>query len=140
MAILTQADYPAIRAALDSKLNDQQLPDSIVELPIYRAAADQDVLDRDPQAESRTGSGADRIRRAAIFFCAARLAPVVVRITSITIQAHDLNYAKPVFDPEKRAAELRQMAEEEIAAVVAPAETTPARPTMFTTASGRRGL
>jgi len=139
MAILSSDEYPAIRAVLDTDLNDKNLYDSTIALDIYQGAADQDVLDLDPDAESRTGTDAERILRAAIYFCAARLAPAVVRITSLSIQARDLSYSKPVFDPEKRAAELRSMAEEEINEVLHPTDTSYSMPTMFARAEGKRG-
>jgi hypothetical protein len=139
VAILDPADYPAIRAVLDTDLNETNLEDTIIALPIYHGAAEQDVLDLDADAETRTGDAGDRIKRAAIYFCAARLTPAVVRITSLSIQARDLNYSKPVFDPEQRAAELRAMAAEEIAAILEPATEAPNRPTMFTVARGYRG-
>lgn len=136
MAILTTADYPAIRAALDVDLTESKLPNRTIDLPIYRDAADQDVLAVIADAESQTGENANRVKRAAIFFCAARLAPVVVRLTSLTVQARDLSYSKPVFDPEKRAAELRQLAVEELADI---SSASPTRPTFFSVATGTRG-
>jgi len=139
LTILSSDEYPAIRAAIDTELDTATLPDTIIALDIYAGAADQDVYARDPAADSRTGEDANRILRAAIYFCAARLCPVVVRVTSINVSARDLNYSRPAFDPEKRSAELRQMAEEELAEVLEPDEETPLRPTMFNTASGTRG-
>lgn len=136
MAILTTADYPAIRAALDVDLTETKLPNRIIDLPIYRDAADQDVISILPDAETRTGEAANKVQRAAIFFCAARLAPVVVRLTSLTVQARDLSYSKPVFDPEKRAAELRQLAVEELADI---SSGSPTRPPFFSVATGTRG-
>jgi hypothetical protein len=137
-------DYPAVLAALDSRLTggDGQgdVPDSLLDLPIYAPAAIQDVLDRYPTAASELDvTKQQRITRAAIYFCAARLAPAVVRLTSLTVTTRDLAYSREVFDPEKRAAELRQMAEEELSEVLDPEEVTPNRPTMFTVARGYRG-
>ncbi len=139
MAILTSAEYPAIRAALDTDLTADTLPDEIISLSIYAGAADNDVLKRDPDAESRTGSEATRITNAAIYYCAARLAPAVVRITSLSINTRDLSYQKPTWDPAEKAAELRALADAEIDAVLEPDATVPARPTLFGRAAGRRG-
>lgn len=112
--ILSTTEYPAIRAALDLNLTSNDLPDATIGLNIYKLAAEQDVLDLDPDAETRIGTDGERVLRAAIYFCAARLAPVVVQIASISIQTRDLNYSSPPFDPIKRAAELREMANDEI--------------------------
>jgi hypothetical protein len=140
MSIITSADYPEVRAALDTELNVQVLPDAIIAQSIYHGAAEQDVLDLDPNAESRTDeTEIAREKRACIYFCAARLAAAIIRITSISVQARDISYSKPTFDPEQRAAELKAMAEEEIAAILTPSETSPQRPTMFAVASGYRG-
>jgi len=139
VAILSSTDYPAIRAAIDTELDSSTLSDSVIALNIYSGAADQDVYARDPDADTRTGEDGNRIKRAAVYFCAARLCPVVVRVTSINVNARDLNYARPVFDPDERAADLLQMAEEELEAILTPDEETPGRPTMFTYAPGTRG-
>lgn len=111
---LSSTEYPAVRAVLDVDLNTQNLPDTTIALDIYEGAANQDVLDRDPAAASRTGTDGERVLRAAIYFCAARLTGAVVRLTSISIQARDLTYAKQTFDPTERAEELRDLANDEL--------------------------
>ncbi len=131
MAILTSADYPAIRAALDTSLTDKLLPDDTIAMDIYAPAADQDVLDRDPDAETRTGTEAERVQRAAVYFCAARLAPAVIRITSLSVQTRDISYQRPQFEPEERAEALRALAEAELAAVLTPSTPAATRPTLF---------
>lgn len=141
--ILTTAEYPAVLAALDSKLTGGEgkgdIPDSILDQPIYAPVAIQDVLKRHPTAASETDPDRQAaVTRAAIYFCAARLAPAAVRITSLNIQTRDQSYTRQVYDPTKRAAELVQMAEDELAEILTPTE-TPARPRMFTVAPGYRG-
>lgn len=140
MSILSSTEYPAIRAALDTELDSNSLPDATIALNIYQAAADQDVIDRDPDAESRTGTEAARILRAAIYFCAARLTSAVIRITSLSIQARDMNFSKQTFKPEEKAAELRKLAEIELGEVLTPTDTSPNMPIMFAVATGRRGF
>lgn len=82
MAILTTADYPAIRAALDTTLDDTLLPDATIALDPYHWAAEREVLRRDPDAESRTGDDAKRVKLAAVYYAAANLAPAIPRITA----------------------------------------------------------
>lgn len=142
--ILTSAEYPAVLSALDSRLTggpDQgDVPDSLLDQTIYAPAAIQDVLKRHPTAAAELiETKQARITRAAIYFCAARLAPAVVRLTSVTVQTRDLAFSRETFDPTKRAAELRQMAEEELAEVLEPDEATPNRSRTFTVARGYRG-
>lgn len=144
--ILTTAEYPAIRAALDTQLTEANLPDSTLDLPIYVDAAVHDVRQAyeaagsaDDPADEADADNQAKISRAAIYFCAARLAPAVVRITSVQIATRDGSYSRQTFDPEKRAAELQAMAAAELAPILEPSETTPNRPVMFALARGYRG-
>jgi hypothetical protein len=138
--ILDSTSYPAVRAALDVALLESNLPDATIGLDIYEEAAIQDVVNIYPTAAAETvAANQTRITRAAIYFCAARLAPAVVRITSLNVATRDMSYSRQTFDPDERAAELRALAEAELAAILEPAEETPSRPTMFTVASGTRG-
>jgi len=139
VAILDSDDYLAIRAAIDIDLDSSKLPDATIALDIFSGQADREVYERDPDADDRTGDDAKRIKAAAIYFCAALLCPVVVRLTSLTTQTRDVSYSRPAFDYAERAAELRAMAEAEIDEVLTPTEEAPGRPTMFDTAAGTRG-
>lgn len=112
--LLPMANYPAVRAALDLGLSTHDLPDATIELPIYKGAAERDVKAIDPDAESRTGDELEKAQNAAIYFCAARLAPSVVRLTSLSVQTRDVSYQKQTFDPEEKAAELIRRAKEEM--------------------------
>jgi hypothetical protein len=138
--ILTSTEYPAILATLDTKLTDADIPDSLLDQTIYKAAAIQDVVDIYPAAASETVvANQVRITRAAIYFCAARLAPAAIRITSLNVSTRDMSFSRQVFDPVKRAAELRAMAQDELAEILTPSDETPSMPTMFTVARGYRG-
>lgn len=139
MAILTSADWPAVRAALDTELDTNNLTDPVIALNIYSGAADQDVLKLDPDAESRIGDDGDRIKRAAVFFCAARLTSVVFQPTSVSALTRDLRYQRQVAKAEKRANELRGMAVEEINEVLVPGGLATSMPRMFSAVSGTRG-
>lgn len=139
MAILSSAEYPAIRAALDVGLNAQQLPDATIGQDIFVGAAEAELLRRVPDAASKTGDDLKRVKRALVWLTAALLAPSVVRITSLSVQTRDLSYSRQTFDPDEKAAELRSRAESEIAMLLTPNEATPSRPTMFTVAAGYRG-
>ena len=145
-AILATTDYPAIRAVLDTSLTEANLPDATISLTVYKDQAIQDVYDAyaaagsadDPEGEADADNQA-RITRAAIKYCAARLAPAVVRITSVSVATRDATYSRQTFDPEKRAAELRAEAAAELAPILEPDDDTPAMPTMFTVGRGYRG-
>jgi hypothetical protein len=139
MAILTPGDYPQVRAAIDAELQESGLPDQIIGMDIYSGRADARVLQLDPDAETRTGTDRDHVRRAAIFFCAAYLVPRVVRATSVNTQTRDLSIQKNLYDPDKLMADLEAAANDEIAQVLTPEDTTPNRFTMFARSSGTRG-
>jgi len=138
MALLSAADYPAIRAAIDVSLTARVLPDSVIGLPIYVDAAEAEVLARDPLAESRTGAALQHVTNAAVLLTAALLAPALPGYTAEDFSEY--SYQRKT-DWATRAAELRKRAEAELAAVLEPENpTTASKPTMFTTAPGTRGL
>lgn len=138
MALLTTADYPAIRAALDVSLTARDLPDSVIGLAIYVGAAEAEVLVRDPVAASRIGAEKQHLVNAAVFLTAAYLAPALPALTKERFAEY--SYEQEV-DWLARAADLRRRFEAELAAVLAPNDAaTYSRPTMFTTAAGTRGL
>lgn len=138
MPILTTADYPAIRAALDVGLNEAQLTNATIGQDIFVGAAESELLRRVPDAASKVGEDLKRVKRALVYLTAALLAHSVVRVTSMSIQTRDLSYSKQTFDPDEKAAELRGRAEVEIAALVSPNTTTPEMPRMFTLAGAYR--
>lgn len=138
--LIGTAEYPDIRGALDSTLNEAELSNTIIGQSIHIGAAIDEVIARYPTAESETDAAkVKRLKRAAILITAARLAPVVARITALTITKSDTNFSKQVFDPTKRATELRALAEIEFAALLEPSASPASRPTMFSLATGRRG-
>ena len=137
MSLLDAADFPAIRAALDVSLKAQTLPDATIALPIYQGAAEAEVLARDPLAESRAGAALQRVVNAAIFLTAAYLAPAMPALTAETIGKY--SYERKT-DWAARAADLRQRADVELAAVLTPdVARSPRPPSLFAVARGRRG-
>jgi len=140
MPILTTADYPAVRAALDSQLTATDLPNSMIAEPIFAPAAEAELLARVPTAASMTGENAARVKRALIRLTAALLAPSVVRVTSMSIQTRDLSYSRQTFDPVKKAADLRAAAETELGPLLVISAAEPVGPfPAFTLARGNRG-
>jgi hypothetical protein len=137
VALLTTAEYPAIRAAIDVSLDSAALPDATIALGIYAGAAELDVISRDPLALSRTGAELAHVTNAAIYFCAARLIVALPQILRETFADH--SYERGQTDIAQRAGELRALATAEIETVISPTDTTPAMPTMFTVGTGDRG-
>ena len=136
MALLTSANWPEVRAALDVSLTTRQLPDAVIAYDLYSGRAMRRVLEQAPTAESMTGDSLLRCKNAAIFYTAAFLAPAIPNITRKNIGDVDQSFD---IDWEARAATLLAAAAAELAEVLTPSETAPAMPRMFAVASGYRG-
>lgn len=135
--LLTSADYPAIRAALDISLDATDLPDSLIDLDQFVGKGVREVLQRDSLAESRSGTELLRARNAAIFFTAALLAPSVPAITSESEGTYRVN--REAWDGQRRQRELRALADDELNAYLTPGARSPARVTLLRAAPGGRG-
>jgi hypothetical protein len=137
MAILTSADYPAIRSAIDVSLTARQISDAIIEYPIFLDAAEAKVISRDPLALSRTGTDAMHIKNATIYYTAFFLIPSVPDIVRQSVGDYD--YMRDPRDLEARGAQLLARAEAELAMVLTPTTTQLPRTKHFQTVAGRRG-
>lgn len=127
--------YAQIRGALGSNITADDLPDSLIEMPLYIGAGINEVLLRDPLAETRTGAQLIRVQNAAVLFTAYFLTLIDSRVKSEKEGDITLIYDTPSI--EKLAEMLRLRAMAELDAVLGQVNL---RPTMFTLASGRRGL
>lgn len=131
-------EFNQIRAALDVTLSAADLPDSVIALPLYLGAADAEIKRRDPAWATRDESALALLRRAVIYLTAASLAPAVPELTQERYP-EGYSYAR-ASSYVKRGAELRQLAEQQIAIVLAPsAPAELSMPTFFGAATGRRG-
>ena len=139
MPLLTQNDYPAIRAALDVGLSAAQVPDALLAREVYHPAAEAEVLRRLPVAEGDlTDAQRERARRAAMFLTAALLAGALPTITQTDFA--DLSVRRQVPNAAERAATLRAQAEVELAALIEElGEVDTSIPVFFTLAPGYRG-
>lgn len=137
MAIIDVSHCDQIRAAILADLADQDLPNDIIAMDIYMGRANAEIVERDADAESRTGADGSRVLRAAIYLCAAYLCPTVERKMRVQVTQRDVSYSRSGFDARARAAELRGMADDEMSQVLTGA--SPERFTMFGRASGTRG-
>ena len=136
MPLITSADYPAIRAAIDTSLDTTSLPDATIALDIYAGAAMRLVLARDPAAATRTGDALARVTAAAVYYTAARL---ILALPQITREAYpEQSYQRQDVNVSERAAYLTSLADAELDAVLGDAATA-GMPTMFAAGHGRRG-
>ncbi len=136
--LLSTTNWPAVRAALDVSLDDKQLPDSIIGMDIYSGRAVREVTARVEGATALTGDSEKRVIAAAVFLTAANIAPALPSI--MRAESQHLAIQRKEVDWNKRAADLRQAAEDEIAELLEPDTAVAYRPTMMARAKGRRGL
>ena len=145
MALVEAEDFPEIRALLDAQLTANDLRDTVIAADVHLGAASREVLGRIPNAQAWVDAGDEdglRVKRIVKLLTAASLAPVVVRLTSVSVQGRDGAYSRQTFDPVKRAAELRGQAQAELALLAEyeePPATTFLLPRTFVRATGRRG-
>ena len=144
MALVETEDYAEIRALLDAQLTANDLRDAVIGADVHLGAAEREAIARIPNAQvlvDAEGEDGLRVKRIVKLLTAASLAPVIVRLTSVSVQARDASYSRQTFDPKKRAAELTAQAQAEFAYFEEPEEVAAAygRPVMFTKAVGRRG-
>lgn len=135
--LLSAADWPAVRAALDVTLDSSALPDATIALDIFSGEAMREVEARVTDATTLTGDDALDVTAAAVYLTAANLAPSMPSLTRASGQY--LDWQRKGMDWNQRAAELRARAEEKIADLLEPDTAAPHLPTMFATAGGTRG-
>jgi hypothetical protein len=139
LQILT-ADAPdAIRAALDLSIDSNTIPDTVIYSMPYGPAAEAEVLDREaqvfPTPIDPVKQAAHR-EQAAIFLTAARLAHALPMLMEQTLG--DSSYRRNPIDTKRRNAELRTLAEIELAAYLSPTGHVPVFRN-FWLGKGRRG-
>lgn len=135
MPLLTSNDYPAIRKAIDTGLTDAGLPKDVIEQDIYLQAS-EDWVKRGADIELATGEDFEDVldadalthaRRAAIYYCASLLAPVV-NIPTSDANGGLSSYTRKVMEPAANARRLQGLAEGELAYLVNEEETEVAAP------------
>lgn len=117
MATLLQAgSYDQIRACLDTSLDANALSDSVIDADIFAGRAESEILARDPNALTylTTDAAYARVLRALHYLTAALIAPTLPAITAEQVGSD--RYSRAAWDGTKRAAELRGLANAELAA------------------------
>ena len=129
-----------IRAAINLDLltdvasdDDEVLPDSVIEMPIYLGVAESLVLARFPQSIDYTGTQLTRVQNALIYYTAALLLPAIPFY--IRENFGDYSYTRPEIDLARLANALKLRANNELGGIA----DDYLIPTLFTTAEGYRG-
>ncbi len=118
MPLLDPSDFNAIRAAIDTDLTAEDVPDEIVALAIYQGAGEAEVLRRVPGAADLTGDDAESVKVAAVLFTASLLATGLPRITQEKIGSYSYSLARGSGDLAGIAAALRRRAEAALAPIL----------------------
>ncbi len=143
--IITSADYPSVRAALDVTLDSTTMPDSIIALDIYEGVAETDVMAADPLWRTHLqdpgpGGAGQHVMNAVIYHVAALLAMGMANnVDSEALPGGGYRYTRSRIDWDKRREYLDGQADRELEAVLALNQPdTGAMPTLFTLAYGGR--
>lgn len=137
--LLGASDWPDVRAALDSRLTADLLPDRVIGSPIYATEARRRVLKRVPNYGSLDAEQQETLRTAAIYLLASMVAPAVPII--VREQDKDYSYQREAPDFGALATALSSRADELLAELSGdPVGATDGVSWMFGRASGCRGV
>lgn len=139
MAILTSADYPAVRYALraDGSLTATALPDAVIGNAVYLGEAEAEMLERYPAALTEVDAArVAQVKTATIYLLGALLAFAIPTLKSETWGGY--TYQLATVDWASRAVELRSLADQVIARLIGETTVALRRPTSFTLAHARR--
>lgn len=107
--LLTAADnyHVRIRASIDSRLGEADLPDELIDQDNYIGEAVRRVVRVVPTAASLTGDSLEVVKNAAIWYAASRLCYVAIRATAISSQIRDsYSIQTKTYDPAQLSATL----------------------------------
>jgi len=135
---LAPGDYPSIRAALDISIDEVVLPDNVIGLSMYIDGADEEVKRRVPDYASKGSTDQQRMKNAAVYLCAARIAPSIPDIIRER-RGQFQEYQREPVDWSARAEALRVEASKELSLVVTGGNLSSQRPCLFGRAPGGRG-
>lgn len=130
-----------VRAALDPRLLEKDLSDSVIALSIYSGAAKSEILRRFPTADQASGDDETNLNAAWALLTAAEIAPVLPRLVQVNFGIGAGGYRRNEINTDDLVSELRSKAERHLGNVVnvSEVEVELRIPTVFGRASGRRG-
>jgi hypothetical protein len=137
VALLQDDDYPSIRAALHVALTEDELPDTLLALDVYSGQAERRVRQAVPTLDDLPSEQRAAARTAAIYYCAAILAPRLPNLTAEGIGTYKVQAQAQ--DLKALAADLEQQASLALAQIPGEAAEQILAPPIFDVASGYRG-
>lgn len=122
--LLTDAEYPDIRAVIDTSLDSTALPDATIEALPFLPRADLEIKRRDASWASRSGEALMHLKIAAVYLTASYL---VAGIPALTGERYgDYQYTRQATTPEQRARDLAAQAAAELLVLgITEGDTTP---------------
>lgn len=135
---LTTGTYPAIRAALATDLTAAALPDAVLDLVVYTGAAELAIKGLDPAwaTDILDATKNAALQLAAIYWCAALVAPALPRLLRENIQNGQYSYVADLIPVAELVALLRARALSLVDLVTS--ASADLIPTLFTLAAGSR--
>jgi hypothetical protein len=128
--LVEMVDPDAVRAALLPTLEEEELPDDVINKSIYAGRAASYILSRDAGAAEREGAELQHIKNALNLYTASLIAPFMATKTREQIDNFAVSMDK--IDWTARAKELSRSTEEELSYVLGTATTTaPPMPTFL---------
>jgi hypothetical protein len=115
VVLLGPAQYDAVRKAIRLDMDATDVPDSAIELDIYAGEAEREVRVLDSNVDAYLGTQLRRAEAAATYLCAALLADALPNITGESYGG-GYSWRMEGWNPQERAAWLRWLAYEQIAA------------------------
>lgn len=139
LTLLTAGAYDQIRSCVDLALDANVLPDAVIDQGGFAVAAEQEVLEREALLLPSQINAAEQLlhrEQAVIYLAAARVAQVLPALTNQRLG--DSQFSRTGFDPAKRHAQLRLLAERELTTYLDPTKQVHIQQ-QFWLAKGRRG-
>ncbi|MGE0131872.1 MAG: hypothetical protein AB7U82_27630 [Blastocatellales bacterium] len=138
-AILTNAQYVEVRAAIGVDISARDLPDRIIKLDLYQGEAERWARKLDVDASTRTGDTLRQLQTAIVL----KIASVIIKAMPHLLEesfAVGENSRRQEVDVDARAEELAMRALDTINGYLNPDNVTEsALPVFFDKACGRRG-
>lgn len=138
--LLPPEQYDAIRYAIDPMLDDQGIPNELIESVGYLPAAERWAKARDPLFITRSGEELELLHRGIIMKAASLISMAIPQVRQTNMAGHTatFNYAETAKERSARLAALAEMALDEYL-VVSVSDLAADAPIFVTTVSGRRG-
>jgi hypothetical protein len=140
LQIIGATEYPQVRALIDVSVSTANLPDDVIEAPVYGGAAELWALSTAGSLAGWPAVALDRLKMAVTFRLAGMLLPAMPNLTQEQ-KGERAGYQRLPINIERRVGELNAAASDHLQAAIELAEvevTEIVEAPVFTLARGRR--